>query len=50
METNKFAQAMEREVAWKTTENGQPALNTTFDKCLDLFKDEKESIEIKNRS
>ena len=37
METNKFAQAMEREVAWKTTENGQPALNTTFDKCLDLF-------------
>ena len=34
---NLFVQAIEREVAWKETENGQPALNTTFDACLDLF-------------
>lgn len=34
---NKFVQAIEREVAWKKTENGQTALNTTFDACLDLF-------------
>lgn len=34
---NKFVQAIEREVAWKETENGQTALNTTFDACLDLF-------------
>ena len=34
---NKFVQAMEKEVAWKETENGQTALNTTFDACLDLF-------------
>lgn len=37
MEKNKFTQAMEKEVAWKETENGQTALNTTFDACLDLF-------------
>ena len=37
MNENKFTQAMEREVAWKETENGQTALNTTFDACLDLF-------------
>ena len=30
-ENNKFCQAIEREVAWKKTENGQTALNTTFD-------------------
>ena len=35
--TSKFVQAMEKEVAWKETENGQTALNTTFDACLDLF-------------
>lgn len=34
---NKFVQAIEKEVAWKETENGQTALNTTFDACLDLF-------------
>lgn len=34
---SKFVQAMEKEVAWKETENGQTALNTTFDACLDLF-------------
>lgn len=34
---NKFVQAMEKEVAWTETENGQTALNTTFDACLDLF-------------
>ena len=34
---NKFTQAIEKEVAWKETENGQTALNTTFDACLDLF-------------
>ena len=34
---NKFVQAMAKEVAWKETENGQTALNTTFDACLDLF-------------
>lgn len=37
MEKSKFVEAMEKEVAWKETENGQPALNTTFDACLDLF-------------
>lgn len=39
MEKNKnaFVNAIEKEVAWKVTENGQPALNTTFDACLDLF-------------
>jgi len=37
MSENKFVQAIEREVAWKETENGQTALNTTFDACLDLF-------------
>ena len=36
-EKNKFTQAIEKEVAWKQTENGQTALNTTFDACLDLF-------------
>ena len=35
--TNNFINAMETEVAWKTPENGQTALNTTFDKCVDLF-------------
>lgn len=34
---NRFTDAIEKEVAWKTTENGQPALNTTFDANLDLF-------------
>ena len=34
---NSFVKAMEKEVAWKLTENGQTALNTTFDACLDLF-------------
>lgn len=34
---NKFVKAMETEVAWKLTENGLDALNTTFDACLDLF-------------
>lgn len=37
MNENKFVDAIEKEVAWKTTENGQTALNTTFDACLDLF-------------
>lgn len=37
MGTEKFVNAIEREVAWKVTENGQPALNTTFDANLDLF-------------
>lgn len=37
MEKNKFTQAIEKEVAWKETENGQTALNTTFYACLDLF-------------
>lgn len=37
MNENKFVQAIEKEVAWKETENGQTALNTTFDACLDLF-------------
>ncbi len=37
MKNNKFTEAMEKEVAWKETENGQTALNTTFDACLDLF-------------
>ena len=30
-QTNAFIQAMEKEVAWKQTENGADALNTTFD-------------------
>lgn len=34
---NAFVNAIEKEVAWKVTENGQDALNTTFDACLDLF-------------
>ena len=34
---NKFVMAMEETVAWKLTENGLDALNTTFDACLDLF-------------
>jgi len=34
---NKFITAIEKDIAWKRTENGQPALNTTYDKCLDLF-------------
>lgn len=34
---NKFITAMEETVAWKLTENGLDALNTTFDACLDLF-------------
>src|SRR5574343_643302 len=34
---NKFVTAMEQTVAWKLTENGLDALNTTFDSCLDLF-------------
>lgn len=34
---NKFVAAMEKEVAWKLTENGLDALNTTFDANLDLF-------------
>ena len=34
---NNFITAMEVEVAWKLTENGLDALNTTFDACLDLF-------------
>ena len=37
MEKNKFTEAIEKEMAWKETENGQTALNTTFDACLDLF-------------
>ena len=32
-----FAEAARKESAWKLTENGQPALNTTFNACLDLF-------------
>ena len=32
-----FVSAIEKEIAWKLTENGLDALNTTFDKCLDLF-------------
>lgn len=35
--TNEFVKAMERNVAWKKTENGQDALNTSFNACLDLF-------------
>ena len=35
--TEEFVSAIEKEVAWKKTENGQTALNTTFDACLDLF-------------
>ena len=35
--TNNFVNAIEKEIAWKLTENGLDALNTTFDKCLDLF-------------
>lgn len=34
---NNFVNAMNKETAWKETENGQLALNTTFNKCLDLF-------------
>lgn len=34
---NKFVKAIEKEVAWKLTENGLDALNTTFDANLDLF-------------
>ena len=34
---NNFVAAIEKEVAWKLTENGLDALNTTFDACLDLF-------------
>ena len=34
---NNFVNAIEKEVAWKLTENGLDALNTTFDRCLDLF-------------
>lgn len=34
---NKFVAAIENEVAWKLTENGLDALNTTFDANLDLF-------------
>lgn len=32
-----FADLLAQDCAWKLTENGQPALNTTFDECLDLF-------------
>lgn len=32
-----FTDLLEQDCAWKVTENGQPALNTTFDACLDLF-------------
>ena len=32
-----FASAMRNEAAHTFTENGQPALNTTFNSCLDLF-------------
>lgn len=35
--SNSFINAMDKQVAWKTTENGLDALNTTFDACLDLF-------------
>ena len=35
--SNNFVNAIEKEIAWKLTENGLDALNTTFDKCLDLF-------------
>lgn len=35
--SNNFVNAIEKEIAWKLTENGLNALNTTFDKCLDLF-------------
>jgi len=34
---NKFVAGIEQEVAWKLTENGLDAFNTTFDSCLDLF-------------
>lgn len=34
---NSFTDAMEKTVAWKLTENGLDALNTTFDANLDLF-------------
>ena len=34
---NNFIDAIEKEAAWKVTENGLEALNTTFDACLDLF-------------
>lgn len=34
---SKFVDAIEKEVAWKVTENGLDTLNTTFDACLDLF-------------
>lgn len=37
MENSNFVKAMEKQVAWKLTENGADALNTTFDACLDLF-------------
>lgn len=53
-QTNAFVQAMEKEVAWKQTENGADALNTTFDANLDLFatigamrKRSKNDVEIK---
>ena len=32
-----FINAMDNMSAQKMTENGQPALNTTMSKCLDLF-------------
>lgn len=32
-----FMEALEQSFAWKLTENGQDALNTTFDANLDLF-------------
>lgn len=31
---NKFVAAIEKDVAWKLTENGLDALNTTFDACV----------------
>lgn len=34
---NKFIEGIEEEVAWKQTENGAEAFNTTTDACLDLF-------------
>lgn len=34
---NKFVNAIEKEMNWKETENGQTALKSTLDACLDLF-------------
>lgn len=34
---SRFIEAIEKDVAWKLTENGLDALNTTFDANLDLF-------------